>query len=261
MTARMSSVRSSSVAASVGRSESPVPRLSKRMSRVNAESASMKRAFAGYSQSRSRCEMVPAPRRGRSAPIRSPGRRRGRTRWQRSERAGAPLPLGRRRGRRSQLGDQHAERGRAPRATADGSHWSCPPGTSAAAAPARWRSRRSSHVAVRRPTLYAVSGDQFASARWTVPRQDDLPDVPMGWIRRADWRYVWRRPQGHGALAGRDRPLIGHRRQTPAREHPRHVRIEIDQARFRCRSGHHRGHRLAQRGGLSPTRSWQPPTP
>jgi len=41
--ARMSSVRSSSVATAAGRSESPVPRLSKRISRQNLDKRSMKR--------------------------------------------------------------------------------------------------------------------------------------------------------------------------------------------------------------------------
>ena len=54
MTARMSSIRSSSVAATVGRSESPVPRLSKLISLLKEPSLSRKLTFSGHSQSRSR---------------------------------------------------------------------------------------------------------------------------------------------------------------------------------------------------------------
>jgi hypothetical protein len=52
-------VRSSSVAIFTGRSERPVPRLSKRISRQNLLNRSKKRARCGISQSRSRCDIVP----------------------------------------------------------------------------------------------------------------------------------------------------------------------------------------------------------
>lgn len=59
MTARMSSIRSSSVAASVGRSDIPVPLLSNRISRQNELQSSIARADSRLSQDRSRCEIVP----------------------------------------------------------------------------------------------------------------------------------------------------------------------------------------------------------
>src|SRR5882724_9947118 len=59
ITARMSSARSSRVAIFTGRSERPVPRLSKRMSRQNLLNRSKNSARLGISQSRSRCDIVP----------------------------------------------------------------------------------------------------------------------------------------------------------------------------------------------------------
>ena len=56
ITARTSSIRSSSVAARSTGSERPTPRRSKRITRANEPSLRVKCAKAGFSQSRSRCE-------------------------------------------------------------------------------------------------------------------------------------------------------------------------------------------------------------
>jgi hypothetical protein len=59
MTARTSSMRVSRFGMSVTRSESPVPRLSKRISRVNEASRARNRAQAGSSQKTSMFETQP----------------------------------------------------------------------------------------------------------------------------------------------------------------------------------------------------------
>ena len=59
MTARTSSMRVSNVGMPLTRSDMPVPRLSKRMSRQNDESRRLKAAIPGTSQASSTCETKP----------------------------------------------------------------------------------------------------------------------------------------------------------------------------------------------------------
>jgi hypothetical protein len=58
-TARISSIRCSSEGIPASRSDSPVPRLSKRISRANDPSRSRQRAYDRSSHARSRCETYP----------------------------------------------------------------------------------------------------------------------------------------------------------------------------------------------------------